>query len=441
MAAATQELTASADDAEPYHEQRPFMGLDKRFYGFVSGTGAGKTFAGAYRLWVNSDWWNPNSMGAIIVPDKSQFTDNIKPILEEFGLVGNGDTGLWDYQSVYSDEPGLHTHKGQRILILSADNTRQIGRIKGKNLAYFWMDEEAEIDPRAREIAQQRLRVGQYPNGFITTTPDGYNHTYDFFDGDVETEKYNHGKATIYEAPDRLAVVGVPPEANPEIRDADIASMRESLPEEIVQQEIEGQFIQLGGGVFTREMLQWVKPQDAPESNLKTIIGVDPASTADAQTAQEQDSDYWAVTVAMLDMTHNELLVTDSTQRRGMTLKEGVQWLRSIAKSCEQSPQMLIESNQSQRWLQQELENQGLNAVPIQTTRNKEEKLVDLSIPLSNGVVKFVEWDNHPFQDLISQMLSWPDATHDDLMDSLSIIVEHTDLNPTSIISGSYRDD
>jgi len=102
---------------------------------------------------------------------------------------------------------------------------------------------------------------------------------------------------------------------------------------------------------------------------------------------------------------------------------------------------MLIESNQSQRWLQQELENQGLNAVPIQTTRNKEEKLVDLSIPLSNGVVKFVEWDNHPFQDLISQMLSWPDATHDDLMDSLSIIVEHTDLNPTSIISGSYRDD
>jgi predicted phage terminase large subunit-like protein len=101
---------------------------------------------------------------------------------------------------------------------------------------------------------------------------------------------------------------------------------------------------------------------------------------------------------------------------------------------------MLIEANQSQRWLQQELQNKGLNAVPIQTTRNKEEKLVDLSIPLSNGIVKFVKWDNPPFDDLISQMLSWPDARHDDLMDSLSMIVEHTDLNPSGIISGSYRD-
>ena len=443
MAAATQQLTATADDAEPYHEQRPFMGLDKRFYGFVSGTGAGKTFAGAYRLWVNSDWWNPDSMGAIIVPDKSQFTDNIKPILEEFGLVGNGDTGLWDYQSVYSDEPGLHTHNDQRILILSADNTRQIGRIKGKNLAYFWMDEEAEIDPRAREIAQQRLRVGQYPNGFITTTPDGYNHTYDFFDGDVDTRKYDHGEATIYEAHDRLAVVGVPPEANPEIQDADIASMRESLPKEIVQQEIEGQFIQIGGGVFQSDMFNWIHPSEAPDSNLKTLIGVDPAATADAQNARDTDSDYWGVTVAMLDQLDSNLLITDSRQRRGMTLTEGVDWIQSIANQCEQQPQLIIESNQSQRWLQQQLAESGLNAIPVQTTRNKEEKLIDLSIPISNGTVQFVEWPDidDPYQELRNQMLSWPDAAHDDLMDSLALIVNHTDLTSTSIVGGSYRDE
>ena len=183
-------IPATGSEPEPYYEQLPFMGIDRPYYGFISGSGAGKTFAGVYRLWLNATVWNPNSMGAIIVPDKSQFTDNVKPIMEEFGLMDK-----WDYNSVYTDEPGLVTANGERILILSADNERQIGRIKGKNLAYVWMDEEAEIPPRAREIADQRLRVGEYANLFITTTPDGKNHTYDFFVGDHDGYAYRNAHA------------------------------------------------------------------------------------------------------------------------------------------------------------------------------------------------------------------------------------------------------
>jgi len=57
--------------------------------------------------------------------------------------------------------------------------------------------------------------------------------------------------------------------------------------------------------------------------------------------------------------------------------------------------------------------------------------------------VKFVEWPDidDPYQELRNQMLSWPDAAHDDLMDSLSLIVNHTDLTSTSIFGGSYRDE
>jgi predicted phage terminase large subunit-like protein len=413
------------------------MGLDKRFYGFVSGTGAGKTFAGAYRLWLNADWWNPESMGAIIVPDKSQFIDNIKPILEEFGLVGDGESGLWEYQSVYTDEPGLHTHNDQRILILSADNQRQIGRIKGKNLGYVWMDEEAEIDARAREIAQQRLRVGQYPNLFITTTPEGYNHTYDFFAGDVDPSKSEHGSGMLYECDDRLAVVGVPPEANPAIRDEDIANMRQSLPEEIVQQEIEGRFVQVGGGVFQRGMFQYENPEGIA-NHLQAVIGVDPAATADSQAAEERDSDFWGVTVAYPDPNHGEVYVADCIQQRGMTLKEGVALVEKVAKNCKK-PKLVIEANQSQRWLQQELADRGLNAVPVQTTRNKEDKIIDLSIPISSGVVKFVDWDEPRFDELHQQMLAWPESNHDDMIDSLALVVNNSDVHTSqSIFGGSY---
>ena len=257
-------VKATGEEATPYREQIKFLGNNRPYYGFISGSGAGKTFAGVYRLWLNATIWNPNEMGAIIVPDKSQFTDNIKPIMEDFGLMDR-----WEYKSVYTDEPGLVTEHGQRILILSADNERQIGRIKGKNLAYIWMDEEAEIPPRAREIADQRLRVGDYPNLFITTTPDGYNHTYDFFVGDVhDAESQNYGRGRIVFNDDKLAVIGVPSEANPTIDDEHIERMRRNTPEAIVRQELDGEFVKVGSGVFKRDMLHFVRPDDLPNRDL-----------------------------------------------------------------------------------------------------------------------------------------------------------------------------
>ena len=428
-------------EVEPFEPQKAFIDphdKSKRYYGYVSGVGAGKTFAGIIRTIHNLREWNAGEMGAIIAPTRQMIVNVIIPEMRSLGLFDPPVN--WEYKSAYSDEPGIHTPEGSRALMLSADNSKTVERLRGLNLSWVWIDERTAVPERAQEIAMQRLRVGEYRNLYVTTTPKGKDDVYDFFVGDVDAESRELDHGTVYETDDRLAVVGVPTSANPHTPEDYTDAMEQDMPDEIRAQEVQGEFVDIGGGVFTRDMLQWIRPEDAPESNLKTIIGVDPASTADAQTAQDQDSDYWAVTVAMLDMTKNELLLTDSKQRRGMTLNEGVQWLRAIAKECEQRPQMLIEANQSQRWLQQELQNKGLNAVPIQTTRNKEEKLVDLSIPLSNGIVKFVKWQNHPFDDLISQMLSWPDARHDDLMDSLSMIVEHTDLNPSGIISGSYRD-
>jgi phage terminase large subunit-like protein len=38
-------------------------------------------------------------------------------------------------------------------------------------------------------------------------------------------------------------------------------------------------------------------------------------------------------------------------------------------------------------------------------------------------------------------MLSFPDASHDDLMDSLALVVNHSNLGGTSIFGGSYGGD
>jgi len=413
----------TGDEPAPYTEQIKFLGMEKPYYGFISGSGAGKTFAGVYRLWLNAEWWNKDVMGAIIVPDKSQFIDNIKPIMEDFGLMDR-----WEYNSVYTDEPGLVTTHGERILILSADNQRQIERIKGKNLGYIWMDEEAEIDPRAREIGDQRLRVGTYPNLFITTTPKGKNHTYDFFKGDLEdyTETpYEQG--TLIESEDSLAIVGVPSEANPVLDDEDIARMRKRLPEGIVQQEIEGTFAEVGSGILTRDMLNYVDPQEVPDRDMSIYVGVDLGVQASTSKAQSQDSDYWVAAVLGVDSLKNKGYLLDLHRDRGMTLREGVQWLKGI-KNQAGNPEFIIESNQSQRFLTQEAESEGLRVTKTYNTDNKEDRLIQLSIPFANQSIQLVDWGDSRFQPLRDEWLAFPEGSHDDTLDAVEIAVSQANL-------------
>jgi phage terminase large subunit-like protein len=442
MATASLTPPDDTDTAEPYPEQWPFLERNKRFYGFISGTGAGKTFAGVYRLWLNATLWNPQSMGAIIVPDRGMFVDNIKPLLEEFNLLEK-----WEYNSVYTDEPGLRTETDQRILILSADNQRQIERIKGKNLAYWWMDEEAEIPPRAREIAEQRLRVGTYPNGFITTTPDGFNHTYDFFVDDIDSKTYPSKErypdceyGQIYESTSRLAIVGVPPEANPKMRPEDIAAMRRSLPEQIVAQELQGEFIEIGAGLYSRNTFTFVDSDTLSADKTYTyLVGVDPAVTADANRAEDADSDYWAATLCALDRVNETLYAVDTKRERGMTLTQGAEWVAAIAQQA--NARVLVESNQAQRWLAQELQDYNLQIQQVQSTANKEDKLIGMSIPIENDLVQFVnhEYDERlgydpRWQPLVQEALAFPEGSHDDLLDSLNLVVDNTSIHNSAVL-------
>jgi predicted phage terminase large subunit-like protein len=426
-------IPSTGDEPEPYDEQIKFLGKDRPYYGFISGSGAGKTFAGVYRLWLNAEWWNKGHMGAIIVPDKSQFIDNVKPIMEKFGLMDR-----WEYNSMHTSEPGLVTENRDRILILSADNQRQIGRIKGKNLAYVWMDEEAEIPPRARQIADQRLRVGNYPNLFITTTPDGKNHTYDFFKGDIEdVQEDTYGRGKLFYNYEKLAIVGVPSEANPVLDDKDIERMRRNLPDAVVAQEIEGEFVEIGSGVLSKDMLNYIPPNDVPERSMDMYIGVDIGVQADANKAREQDSDYWAAAVLAVDPVHGDGYLVDLRRQRGMTLREGLQWLDGIHREADRAT-VLVESNQSQRWFSQQASDMGLPTQEVYNQENKEDRLVQLSIPFGNKTIQLLDWGDDRWQPFVNEWLAFPDGTHDDALDAVEIVVDNSpvDTGQTQILSG-----
>jgi hypothetical protein len=131
-------------DFTPYQDR--FLRADKRFYGFVSGVGAGKTFIGNWRTWLNMEKWNPGEMGAIVAPTRQMIINVIIPEMRELGFLER-----WEYNSAHSDEPGLHAPNGSRALLLSADNQKTIERLRGLNLSWWHIDERTAVPRRAQD--------------------------------------------------------------------------------------------------------------------------------------------------------------------------------------------------------------------------------------------------------------------------------------------------
>lgn len=423
--AATDDAAFQPEKIEPFEEQTPFVyDKEKRYYGFVSGSGAGKTAAGVARTELNASEWNPGAMGAIIAPTGRMIKNNIIPLMRKFGYLQE-----WEYKSSHSDEPGIHVSgpNGGRILLLSASDERTIEYLNGLNLAYIWMDEHRDIPSRATEIAVQRLRAGNYRNMYITTTPRGKNHTHAFFVGDHDPDEYSWGEATIYETDDRLCVGGVPSYANPHTPDDYKDSLGEDLPDEIRAQEVQGQFVEIGSGILTKDMLHYVEPDNVPLERCSFTVGVDIGVVEDSGRAQDTDSDYWAATAIAVDPLHNEGYVLDINRKRGMSLREGLEWLSRICSNIP-NPEVCIESNQSQVFFSQEAREMGLNVTQVHHTDKKEHRLIQLSIPFENKTVRLVERGDNRFDELVNEWIAFPDGTHDDAIDSLEIAVQNANL-------------
>lgn len=398
---------------------------EHRYLAFVSGVGAGKTFAGIARTFANLERWNAGYMGAIIAPARRMIVDVIIPQMRDLGFFD--PPFKWEYNSAHSSQPGIHTPDGSRALVLSANNERTIQRLRGLNLSWGWIDEESIVDPRARDILNQRLRVGDYRNLYATTTPKGKNHTWEFFAENIPEREGWNGPGVIYENEDTMTIAGVSTGQNPELPEDYQDAMQKDMPDDIRAQEVEGRFVEIGSGVLQKDMLHYVKPEEIPDRQLSYYVGVDIGVQADASTARSQDSDYWAAAVLGVDPLKNNGYLLDLHRERGMTLREGVEWLRGI-KDQAGNPEFIIESNQSQRFLTQEAENAGLRVSKIYNTDNKEDRLIQLSIPFSNSTIQLVDWGDNRWESFVQEWIGFPESSHDDTLDAVEIAVSQASL-------------
>lgn len=432
MAVATQPVS---ERFTPYKEQEPFLWNRHRYYGFISGVGAGKTATGVFRTALNAELWNCGEMGAIVAPSTRMIKNAIFPVMAEFGLRDR-----WEFTGFQAEEPGFHTPDDGRILILSADNERTVERLANLNLAYWWLDEAKETPKRARDVLRERLRKGHYRNGYITTTPKGHDHNYDFFVGDPKADDQltkrgwgDYDSTTIYEGyDDRLCVAHVPSWANPH-NPEDFKDEMRNLPEQLRRQQAEGYFVEFGGGLLDRDSLTFVDADSLKtDREFKWVVTADLALEADPGRARDNDTDYWAAAILAVDQFSSTAYLVDVARTRGMTKDQGVGWLRGIMDGVPTN-KVGIEANQAQRWFVQDAQNAGLRAYPIENRRNKEERLTYLSVPFANGSVKVVNHDGEePYDDrwqpFVDEWVGFPNAAHDDILDAVEMAVRQVSL-------------
>jgi phage terminase large subunit-like protein len=406
----------------PTKYQDAFLRGDKRYLGFVSGVGAGKTYAGIIRTFLNMERWNTGEMGAIVAPTRQMVVNVIIPEMRDLGLLDK-----WDYNSSYSDEPGLHSPSGSRALILSADNSKTVERLRGLNLAWGWIDERTAVPDRAKEILSQRLRTGNYRNLYETTTPKGKDETYEFYVGGVNATKRSFGEASEYETEDRMAIVGVPTRANPNTPEDYKEDMEANMPDQIAAQEVRGEFVEIGSGILTRDMLTPVSNDVLDSTELTFHVGVDLGIEADAARAEANDTDYFAASIIAHHRRHGEAFVVDVARKRGLSLSQGVEWLREVVSGVPK-PRIKVEAVHAQEYFLQAAKDAGLPVHGVDQSLKKEDRLIQLSVPFENDTIRLVNFRRDPgeglderWNQLVQEWIAFPDGTHDDMLDAVEI--------------------
>ena len=262
------------------YSQEPFLEYGPTFVNATCGLGSGKTVMGIMRLVANVEYWNPGEVHMVISPTVPNLKNAILPEMRKWGILDD-----WEFKGKGSDEPGLHSPNGARVILESADNKRKIGRLRGPSVASVWIDEPAEIAPEAFEVAIGRLRAGDYQNAYVTGTPKGYNWVYHKFH--PEGDETMDGVKNVF---------NIPSFANPHTPDTyeDILSQYDGR---FYEQEALGKFVKFKGLVY-----RWfdddnkVGYEDIPQQTDETVYGIDWGGTNPSVIlALKRSGDYWYV--------------------------------------------------------------------------------------------------------------------------------------------------
>ncbi|MBF6588949.1 MAG: hypothetical protein IVW57_00275 [Ktedonobacterales bacterium] len=157
-------------------KQRAFVDSTAPYSFYVGGIGAGKTYAGSVRSIIRA-LTMPGSLGLIGAPTYPMLRDTTARSF--FSLLPREA-----YRSYNRSEQHLTLANGAEILFRSLDEP---DRVRGLNLAWYWLDEAPLCGYYAWQVLKGRLRQqGQTPIAWATGTPHGRDGFWRDFEGHLQ---------------------------------------------------------------------------------------------------------------------------------------------------------------------------------------------------------------------------------------------------------------
>jgi PBSX family phage terminase large subunit len=237
---------------------------------YIGGVGSGKTTGGVLRAGRHISEWNPGEMGVVVAPTVPMMRNAILPEFRKWGLLDR--PGIEFKRS----ENRIEYPNGSVVVLETANNDRKIERLRAMNLAWAWIDEAAYLPEKVYRILNDRLRVGQYRNVFLTTTPRGFNWVYEEF-GDWSADTGEAvGDGVVVQTDTKTAILGTSTRSNPAHPQDYIDRQERQRSGEAYQQEIEGEFVNFEGLVYTWfDEGNHVAAADLPAHFDETVYGLD----------------------------------------------------------------------------------------------------------------------------------------------------------------------
>jgi len=230
---------------------------------------------------------------------------------------------------------------------------------------------------------------------------------------DPEFSNYDSWQATSYD--------------NPLIPDERIDEIFGHLPEKVYNREIMAQF-DAGGTLLTLDMLESEPAAVLDEQKWEWHVAVDLGIEMNRKKAEQNDTDYWSCTIVAEHPFHPQAYIVDVVRTRGQTPAEAAEWVR-MCMAGYPTQNVRYEAVQAQSWFEEDLRDAGLNPEPVTPNGAKEDRIVMLSVPFSNGNAKLIDWsdingkdvDWQPFK---SEWASFPGGDHDDMLDSTAMALD-----------------
>jgi predicted phage terminase large subunit-like protein len=375
--------------------QREFLTSPALFKAMVGGIGSGKSWVGSYDLIRRA---KPGRLYMVVAPTFGMLSDST---FRGF-LQLAGDLGVLDHEHVKKGAPpSVRLLTGSEVIFRSADEP---DRLRGPNLSGVWLDEASLMPPDTYTVTIGRLREGG-EQGWLTATftPKGKAHwTFETF----ATGKPN------------TAMFRAKTADNPFLPATFSETTRAQYTSTLAAQELEGEFIDEGGGLFKRG---WFDVVDAAPGNLTMVRGWDLAATPKDED-KARDPDY-AAGVKIGKTREGMFYVMDVRRTRGTPQQVEGLVLRTAeadgrvfcAVAMEQEPGSSgkVVADYYRRRLA------GFAFFAQRSTGSKVDRALPLAAQAEGGNVKLVRgaWN----RDFLDELEVFPLGGHDDQCDAAAV--------------------